>query len=867
MNKFLLLVTYALSAISMIAQTGGIRGTILTDKGEPLAFAGIYIKNLKSGTSSNSDAKFEIKLNPGEYQLVIQCLGYKTEEQTVKISNEWVELNIILTATSYTLGEARVGLKDEDPAYSIMRKAISMAKFYKYQVQEYSAKAYIKGFFKLKHIPFQWIVKKFDKDNDLDTGRIYLTENVSEITFKQPNIYKEKVLSVSSNQTEKVPSPERYVNGSFYEPNIGSAISPLSPWAFAYYSFKLAGSYYEGGHQINKIKVTPRSKGDDVFEGHIYILDNLWCIHSINLAVTHEGITFVITQLYNEVQDKVWMPLTQSYVVYGNYLGFRFDAKYQVVSKNYKIKLNESLHIPAEIIDEKTEKEKINETTHVKSKDQKELESLLQSEKKFTRKDMQKLMKMYEKEKEKKSEAPEIVSDRSLVIDSLAYKRDSTYWETERAIPLSEREVKSYKLKDSLIVIEKKAKSDSIRTNKKRFSLGLDEFKIRLDSTSSIAWVLPFTSVNYNSVEEFNCTSGLIYSKKFRNKNALTISPLTRYSSARSLFTGKATIAYQYGTDKQSGNILFEAGRYISQFNSNNPISYLVNGVATLFFERNFMKLYEKEYYKFELSQKLNDKLFLSANGELANRTMLTNSKSVNPFIDWKEYSYSSNSPVNNELLNTDFTTNQAFIAGVSLKYYVWKKYYINNGVKKVSRAPAPEIKLSYQKGIDGILNSRVDFDLLEIGANYRYKMAARGAINTGINFGSFIRNNKMYFMDYKHFMGNLTFIQQNITAFHMLDYYKYSTKSNFAEAFVHLQPAKLVITQLLLPRMIGLKEDLIVNYLYTPGSKNYMELAYGIDQIFRGLRLEVVSSFTDFHYQSIGFRIGFSSRISSRIN
>ncbi len=193
MKKILLLVTSILSSIHFIAQTGGIKGTILNEKGETLPLVGLYIKNTKSGTSSNADAKFEIKLNPGEYQLVFQCLGYKTEEKSIKVGDEWAELNVILTGTSYNLGVVNIGSKDEDPAYAIMRKAISMAKFYKYQVQEYSAKAYIKGFFKLKHIPFQWIVKKLDKEHELDTGKIYLTENISEITFKQPNIYKEKV--------------------------------------------------------------------------------------------------------------------------------------------------------------------------------------------------------------------------------------------------------------------------------------------------------------------------------------------------------------------------------------------------------------------------------------------------------------------------------------------------------------------------------------------------------------------------------------------------------------------------------------------------------------------------------------------------
>lgn len=222
---------------------------------------------------------------------------------------------------------------------------------------------------------------------------------------------------------------------------------------------------------------------------------------------------------------------------------------------------------------------------------------------------------------------------------------------------------------------------------------------------------------------------------------------------------------------------------------------------------------------------------------------------------------------MNNELPNTDFKANKALIAGLSLKYYLWKKYYINNGEKRASRASAPEIKLSYKKAFNGLLNSDVDFDLLEIGAAYRFRITARGNINTGINFGSFLRNNKMFFMDYRHFAGNQTVIQQYVTGFHMLDYYKYSTCKNFAEVFIHLQPAKLLVTRFILPRMIGLKEDLIVNYLYTPSSNNYMEFAYGIDQVFRGLRLEVVSSFAGFQYQGLGFRIGLTARLNNRIN
>lgn len=845
---------------------GGIKGSTLSDKGEHLPFVGIYVKNKNISTSSNADARFEISLQPGEYQLVIQCLGYKTEEQTVVVKDEWVELNIILRPTIYTLGEIKINSKNEDPAYAIMRKAISMAKFYKYQVDEYSVKAYIKGFFKFKKIPFEWLVKKLDKNKDLDTGKVYLDESICELTFKQPNIYKEKFISVSSSQNEKRPSPARYYNGSFYEPNIGDAISPLSPKAFSYYSFQLEGSYYQGKQQINKIKVTPRFKGDNLFRGHIYILENTWNIHSVNLSVMHEGINFIITQLYTEIQNNVWMPLSQSYVIYGKYLGFGFDSKYQVILNNYEIKINEKLQVPAEIIDEKTEKEKVNEAVIVKSKDEKELENLLRSEKKFTRKDMQKLMKMYEKEEQKKYEEPNVVSNRTVEFDSMAYKHDSTFWATERPILLSEKETNSYRTRDSLVLIENKiTANDNLKKNKPTLSIKWFAVKLNMDSTSSIQWTTPLASINYNTVEKWVLSSNLIYTKKFQNTNRLIIIPTGRYSFARKLVSGTGLINYQYGSKQETGSVFAEAGKYISQLNTNNPIGFVANTGATLLFESNFMRIYEKEYYKLGFSQKVTDNFIFSLTGEYANRFMLNNATNIQPFIDWKNNNFTSNTPLNKETANTGFLPHQAFTTQLSLKYYLRKKYFIKNGVKKEVHNTSPELILNYKKGYNEILNSKLDFDFIELNFKYNFKIRGNREMFGGLNVGKFINDNKLSFVDYKHFMGNSIFIQQTVTGYRMLDYYKYSTTNQFVESFIHYQPAKLLFTQFVVARMLGIKENVFVNYLYTPSSNNYMELGYGLDQVFRFLRLEVIATFSDMQHQSFGFRVGFASRISEK--
>jgi hypothetical protein len=869
MTKHALTFLFILLALKGWSQTGGIRGTTVSDKGEPLPFVGIFVKNIKAGTSSNLEAKFELKLAPGEYQLVIQSLGYQTEQKTVNVSNEWVDMNFILTAVTYTLSEVKIGLKDENPAYAIMRKAISMAKFYQFQIEEYEAKTYVKGVAKINHIP--WVFRKMDEDHELDTSKIYLIESRSEISYKRPNTYTEKVISVRSNMDDKFPSPMEYIKGSFYSPDMYGAVSPLSPKAFSYYSFSLEGSFFEGKNQVNKIKVTPRIRRDGVFEGSIYIVENIWCIHSVHLSTVHEGITTIITQLYSEVQDKVWMPLTQSFVLYGSVLGLGFNGKYQATVNNYKIKINESIKVPDQIIDEKTEKEELVNATRIKSKSEADVEKLLQGDKKLTVRDMRKLMKMYEKDENKKTAEPEVVSNETMVVDSMAYKRDSLYWERERTIPLTETEIKSYKIKDSLAVVEKeKAAADSTKTAKKKkgksFNPGiiLVGYTFKIDSTSSLKWVSPVADLSYNTVEEYAFASSLIYNKRFVKQRELILSPVLRYSTGRDLFRAKGSATYKYGEDEASGSIKVEGGRYLYQLNPANPISYNLNTIATLTFESNFMKLYEKKYGSLSFSQKISDRIFFNVTGEYAKRYMLNNTEHAKPFINWKGKEFTSNDPYNAEVPSTAFITHQSIITQFSLSYLFWKKYIVSNGVKKTIGDPAPKIKVNYRKGWKNASFSNVDFDFVEARYIQELKLGGRGLLNFGLGGGGFLNDKSLFFMDDKHFMGNRTFIQQDILGYRMLDYYLYSTHKYFAEGMLHFRTQKLLVTQFIVPRMMGLKENIFLNYLYTPSSKNYVEIGYGLDKIFRFIRVEAVCSFSDLRYQSVGIRIGLAPGLIS---
>ncbi len=146
-----------------ISQAGGIKGRISNKNGDALPYAGIVIHGTSDGTIANDEGLYEFSLTPGTYQLVFQYLGFKTLTQTVVVGNDFKELNITLEEQALSLGEFTVGNKREDPAYTIMRKAISKARFHQLQIRSYQAKVYSRSTALPTKIPYL-IEKRFKKE-------------------------------------------------------------------------------------------------------------------------------------------------------------------------------------------------------------------------------------------------------------------------------------------------------------------------------------------------------------------------------------------------------------------------------------------------------------------------------------------------------------------------------------------------------------------------------------------------------------------------------------------------------------------------------------------------------------------------------
>lgn len=830
----------------------GIGGTIKDTDGEVLPFASIYIKEAGTGTSSNANGYYELRLTPGTYEVTYQYLGYAAQTKTVVVAGDFKTIDVVLQPQSMVLTTVTVTADAEDPAYTIMRKAIAKAKFHLLQTNRYSAQVYTKGTGQLKNIP--WAFRRQLEKEGIDTSRAFTSESVSEITFERPNTFKEKILSIrTSGQNDQNASPNAYINTSFYLPMVVESVSPLSPKAFTYYRFTFMGTFEDRGNIINKIKVTPRSRGEQVFEGFIYIRENYWNIHSLDLTTKVQGFDLTIEQIFGPIMQDIWMPVTQKYQFSGSFFGFDVVYDYLASLSNYHIEPNKDLNPDVVVIDEK-----IDPVPEVQKDEPKTTEALKKEQKPLTRKELMKLVEEYE-EQEETEEDKNVVSDYWYDVDTTARKKDSTYWDAVRPVPLTEKEKEGYKVTDSVYVAEQ---ADSAKKeNGSAVSFGDlffgNTYKLGENARFTFKGFLP--EFRYNSVEGFN----LDFAGTLRWKNdttlGLRLSPKVRYGFSGGKLYGKLNATFGFGKYPHRNTFVLEGGKYINQFNP-EAIDPLVNSLWTLFFARNYMKLYDQNFATIGFNRQLGYKYSFSVAASYAQRNELFNTTDFTFFRNGENW-FSPNEPVNIEKTAGGFMLSNALKSSMTFSAKPWLKFRKYNGKKYPLPDSSPQFKATWRSGWNA-LDSEVNYQHIELGFSGAFKLGVKATIDFNAEAGTFLSNSAMLFADFKHFNGGLTEIAPiNVTNnYRLLDYYQYSTQSSYVSLFTHIRFRKFLFTHIPLVRLSGVKENLFVNYLKTEYSPHYTEVGYTIDQIFRLFRLEFVQSFNGLEPYQFGVRIGVSS-------
>jgi hypothetical protein len=856
-HLFLFLILFFSSLV--LVQGQGIRGLVTNEAGEPLAFASVYIRNLQDGVPTNESGRYEFKLAPGLYDVVVQYLGYASQIRTVEIKFDWVTLDFSLASQVINLSQVEVQAGAEDPALTIMRKAISKSTYHRLQLQRYAMTVYLKGTGQLTDAPF--FLKKKLAEEGLKLNEAYTSEAVSRITFTLPNKVEEKVISIRTNGDNQGTSPARYIQTSFYEGQVNEVVSPLSKSAFVYYQFTFQGSFFDQNVLVNKIKVTPRSRGERVFEGYIYIIDDLWAIHSLDLKTSVLGFQVHIRQNYSPIAPNVWMPLTQQYTFGGKVFGFAGQFNYLVSTRDYDIKLNPDLSHKPELVDEKIQAAPIN--TQKFSKSASSLEQLA-SEQPKTQKEYRKLLNQYEKEviqQRQEDEKKGVVSERNYVVDTLARKRDLAYWDSIRPVPLSLNEIEGYKRDDSLAVIEaaKKSEIDSIAKKARTKFQPQDLFmggSYSFGKGVSIGFPVNLTKFSFNTVEGYKLGLGFFYRKVEeikladsvnRIRKVFRIEPELRYGFSSEQWYGKVAIRRSINKPSSGANWGVSGGRFAFQFNPEDPIQEQVNASYSLFSRKNYLKLYEQDFVQANWGERKSPALSYQLTFLWADRRQLENTTDFS-FSKNRERDYSSNKPFNVEAGDVAFSNHQVAKFKATLDWRPGLTYSIRNGRKIPNYERAPLLSFTYQKAMPQLSTSGLaaDFDQLEASLKHDFSFGVSGKLDFNVTAGTFLNDRQVFFQDYKHFGGNRTLFSSMGAAsnYRVMDYYRYSTSGSYISSIAHYQFRKFIFTQLPMLRFSGVRENIFVNYLKTQNSPHYTEIGYSLDNLFRIFRVELAAGF-----------------------
>jgi hypothetical protein len=807
----------------LILFAGNLTGVVTDKEGNALPYASITIKGTSKGVIANSQGKYFINLAPGNYVVVCQYVGYRSEEKKITMTAADLQLNYTLVVQDLTMEEVVI-MRGEDPAIEIIRETIRKRDFYNKQVDSFTVDVYIKGLMRTRAIPDKVLGQKIDKTelekDGLDSsgkGIVFLSESLTKVAFKHPDKIKYEVISTRMSGGGFGLSLPFFIN--FYTNNVdvfGSTVnprgfvSPISDNAFHYYKFKYEGNFFEDGRMISQIRVTPRRKNEPLFSGNIYIIDGEWKFHSLDLTLTKDQQlelmdTIQVKQIHAPVATDIWK--TQNQVIYLAIKTFGFDitGNFLNVYNNYDLDPS------------------------------------------FGKKYFNRVLMSY---------------------DTASNKKDSAYWSKIRPVPLEPDEKRDFVFKDSLSQAFRDSmytgrNIDSLRKRQKpvkfkQFFLGgvtRNFYSTRNFSTYKIEPLLP--KLQYNTVEGAVVQLEQTYSfRPRRGKYAYQLLSNTRYGFSNGHINSFGSFTIRSRRENfRNRYMVMSGGKRVSQFNRLNPIDALTNSVSTLFYTNNWMKIYENWFGQLEYNNKFESGLRLNVNLNFEDRLPVHNTTDFSLFN--KERTFTPNHPY--ELEEVPFVRHQAMVATVALSFQPGQRYIQFPYTKVPIGSKYPTFELLYSKGIQGIFSSDADFDKWKFTVNDNMNFKLKGEFRYRVSAGGFLNSNKVDIPDYQHFIGNQTIFTTNyLNSFQLAPYYRYSNiESLYALAHVEHHFNGLLTNKI--PLFNRLKWNLVIgsNTFYVNRDNYYLEAFAGLENIFKIFRVDFITAYQAEPGHSYGVRVG----------
>ena len=348
-SKLAFLVVITLFFTNSYSQEYNLTGRIFDLKtNNPLPFVTIKVSGENTGSTSDDNGNYILKLSNGLHTVIFTYIGYFSDTAIVNIDGGNATRDIYLEPSEIiTEGITVIG---EDPAYEIIRKAIQYKKKFQDNLNEYEFTAYSKLVIRSNRSPIsESPADSASKESD-KLAILGILESETKGYFKKPDLEKQivKAKRETANITRGFALP-LIVN--FYDEKVDlgekKVPGPVADDAFDNYEYKLIGTTSLDSTLIYVIEITNTSNLSPQFYGTVYIADSIFSMVKIDLNTNDAASLRAIDQInfkqkftsYTDAKKNIfWMPTDVQIFAGGSFAGLiKFDAEAYTIVSSYEL--------------------------------------------------------------------------------------------------------------------------------------------------------------------------------------------------------------------------------------------------------------------------------------------------------------------------------------------------------------------------------------------------------------------------------------------------------------------------------------------------------------------------------------------------
>lgn len=341
MKKRIFLLLLICTITNLVFSQQLVSGRVVDERNSSIPYTTIYAKNNADlRTITDINGYYEMRLFPGEYFLIFSAEGYEDRESYVMISEQKVQRNIQLFPQKINeIQEIKVVTKKTNPGRDILLKVIEKREKISPWSLPHKVEVYIKASEKITYKdknkdkskdasgiedPFEIVRMKQDSINNRNFVEVQINRS-----FAPPNNVKEERTGYNKRGNDRnlyylstVKSNFNFFQNLLHLDDLHQTpiTSPISVPGILSYRYRLEAKYEENGQTISRIKIIPRNSSTSTLEGYIWVIDSVWMIQKIELALNKGNLLvfdyFKIKQTFSNQGDSLCV-LNQQDLEYG----------------------------------------------------------------------------------------------------------------------------------------------------------------------------------------------------------------------------------------------------------------------------------------------------------------------------------------------------------------------------------------------------------------------------------------------------------------------------------------------------------------------------------------------------------------------